>query len=241
MKQMKAWLAATALLSAGWLPAAALAQDGGAAQFAATTLNLSAQGEVRTPPDLAIVEIGVQADAPSAAAAFAQARAKMVTLVSTLHGRGVADDDVQTSQLTLQAQYANSDDQAPRRLTGYQASNAVSVRLHDLGRVGPVVDALVAAGADAVNGISFQLADPTAAEDEARRRAVKALQAKAELYAEATGYHLKRLVSLSEGASSYAGTPMRVFAMRTARSSTPVAAGEMTVSVSLNAQYELVR
>ena len=237
---MKAWMVAATLL---WITAvpAAWAQDHGAAEFAATTLNLSAGAEVRVRPDLAVVDLGVQAEGASAAIAFAAARSRMTAIASTLHGRGVADEDVQTAELNLQAQYADGDGHGPRRLTGYEASNTLSVRLHDLGRVGAVVDALVASGANTVNGISFQLADPAAAEDEARRRAVKALQAKAELYAQATGYRLQRLVSLSDG-GGYAQAPHAVFARRAmAQSVTPIAAGELTVSASVSAQYELAR
>ncbi len=243
---MKAWITAAALLPAALLyataPRAALAQDPGAAEFAATTLSLTASGEVRTRPDLAVVSLGVRADAPSATAAFSEARGQMAAIVSALHRQDVADADVQTSELNLQAQYAGGDDGAARHLTGYQASNNVSVRLHDLARVGAVIDALVSAGANAVNGVSFELADPTAATDEARRRAVKALQAKADLYAQATGYRLQRLVSLSESGGGYAGPPGPMFAMRrVAPAATPVAAGELSVSVSLSAQYQLVR
>ncbi len=221
---------------------AAEAQEMGAAQFTATTLNLSATGEVRAPPDLAVLSLGVQADAPTAAAAFSQARAQMNAIVATLRSRGVSAADVQTTELDLQAQYEGGDGDKPRRLTGYQATNTVTARLHDLGRVGAVVDALVSAGANRINGISFQLDDPTAVEDEARRRAVMALQAKAALYAQAMGYRLQRLVSLSDGSSGYSGPPRPVFAMRSlARPSTPVAAGELTVSASLSATYELER
>ena len=201
---LKSWAVAAALLAGS--PSLAQAQDAGAAAFAATTLNLSAVGEVRTRPDLAVVDLGVQAEARTAAAAFSKERSQLNAVVSVLHGQGVADDDIQTSQLDLQAQYSD-DGKTPRRLSGYRASNAVSVRLHDLARVGAAVDALVDAGADTVNGVSFQLADSTAAEDEARRRAVKALQAKAQLYAQATGYRLQRLVSLSDGTGGYTGPP----------------------------------
>ncbi|WP_174300462.1 SIMPL domain-containing protein [Caulobacter sp. S45] len=237
---MKAWMTAAALLCLA-VPAGAWAGDRGTAEFTATTLNLSADGEVRVRPDLAVIDFGVQAEGTTAAAAFAEARRRMTAMVSTLRGQGVADEDVQTAQLNLQAQYADAEGRGPRRLTGYEASNTVSVRLHDLARVGAVVDALVSSGANTVNGISFQLADAEAAGDEARRRAVKALQAKAELYAQATGYRLQRLVSLSDG-GGYAGSPRIVFAKRAmAQATTPIAAGELTVSASLSAQYELAR
>ena len=161
--------------------------------------------------------------------------------MAALHAQGVAQTDIQTSQLDLQPQYVD-DGKAPRRLTGYRASNTVSVRLHDLARVGAVLDALVAAGADQVDGVSFALADPQPAEDQARRLAVKALQAKAELFATAAGYRIQRLVRLSES-GSYAPAPMLAGVMVSARrrASTPVAAGALTVRAAVSGEYELQR
>ena len=220
-------------------PISALAQPS-AANFAATTLDLTASGEVRVQPDLAVLNLGVQADGADAAQAFAQARRRMASLFTALHGQGVADIDIQTAELNLQAQYDNSGKGAPV-LTGYRASDTLSVRLHDLGRVGGVIDALVAAGANEVDGVSFELSNPKAAQDEARRLAVKALQAKADLYAEATGYRIRRLVSLSEGGGGYPGPEARVFAMRRPEAKTVVAPGQQTVTATVDATFELTR
>ncbi len=121
----------------------------------------------------------------------------------------------------------------------------MTVIVQDLGKLGPSLDAVVAAGANQVNGISFGLKDPKAAEDAARLKAVQALQAKAQLYAGATGYHLNRLVNLSEG-GGYTPEPVRpLMAMRVMAASappqTPVEGGELTVRIDINAVYELTR
>ena len=103
--------------------------------------------------------------------------------------------------------------------------------------------ALTAAGANQINGIAFGLADPQAAEDQARRAAVKALSAKAALYAESTGYHIGRLVSLSEG-GGYTPQPPRVFAlakMAAPAASTDVEPGELRVRIDVTGMYELAR
>ena len=236
---MKAWIAAILIVLA--CPAGALAQPDDAARFAATTLDLSAQGEVRAAPDLAVIDVGVQAQAITARAAFAQARTQMNAIFAAMHGQGIKDDDIQTSDISLQAQYADEDGKGPRRLNGYEASNTVSVRLHDLTRIGSVVDALVAAGANQINGVRFTLADPKSAEDQARRLAVRALQAKAELYAQATGYHVKRLVSLSEAGGGGPVMPEMALSRMRAFAATPVAAGELTVRSDVSATFELTR
>jgi uncharacterized protein YggE len=238
--EMKQRLAAAVVLGMA-LSSNAGAQPSDTAAFAATTLVLSASGEVRVQPDLAVLNLGVQADGPDAAQAFARARTRTNALFATLRDQGVADTDIQTDGLNLQAQYAEQDSKGPAVLTGYRASNTVKVRLHDISHAGAVVDAVVSAGANQVNGISFELSNPSVAEDEARRLAVKALQAKAELYAEATGYRVRRLISLSEGGGGYAGPVYPVVAMRRMTAETPVAAGEATVSATVSATFELAR
>jgi uncharacterized protein YggE len=102
---------------------------------------------------------------------------------------------------------------------------------------------VTANGANQVNGISFGLKDPTAADDQARLAAVKALQAKAALYAQATGYRIVRLVNLTEGAPQEIAPPrpMMMMAARAQAAPTPVSAGQLTVDISVSAIYELAR
>ncbi|MHB8283583.1 MAG: SIMPL domain-containing protein [Caulobacteraceae bacterium] len=222
-------------------PGLVLAQDsGGAAEFHATTLNLSAQGQVQATPDLAVIRLGVQTEGATAALALARNRAQMGATVDAPKGQGVPDRDIQTSGLSLDSQYQD-DGKSPHRLIGYQVSNTVTVRLHELPKIGAVVDALVAAGANHVDGISFALSDPQTAEDQARGLAIKALQAKADLYAKAMGFRISRLVRLSEngGYSPNSVSEVVVTAVRFRR--TPVEPGELTVNVGVSAEFELAR
>jgi uncharacterized protein YggE len=103
-----------------------------------------------------------------------------------------------------------------------------------------VIDAVSAAGANQINGISFGLKDPQDAQDEARRMAVKALAARAALYAEATGYHIARLVNLSEAAEASV-QPRPMFAMAKAAAATPVEPGELDVRIAVSGLYELAK
>jgi uncharacterized protein YggE len=210
--------------------------------FHATTLNLAAVGEVKAAPDMAGVGLGVTTEARTAAQALAANAARMDQVMAALKAAGVAARDIRTSGLTLTAQYAYEQGQPPR-LTGYQAANQLSVTVHDLARLGAAVDATVGAGANQVNGISFGLADPAAAENAAREQAVRALRAKADLYARATGYRVSRLVSLSEGAASEGPRPpVPLMAMaRAQKAETSVAPGELDVRVEVAAVYELAR
>ena len=247
---MKSLLHAAALslaLAAGPLAAgAALAQTSPAAAdslFRATTLNLGAYGEVRVAPDMATINLGVIGEAPTAAAAMAANSAKMNKVMAALRKAGIADKDIQTSGLNLNPQYVYQQNE-PARLTGYQASSQVTVTVRVLARLGAAVDATVGAGADQVNGISFGLADPTAAENQARLEAVKALTAKADLYARATGLRVARLVSLNEGggyAPSPPPMPMVAMARMEKADATSVAPGELRVRIDVTGMYELAR
>ena len=234
--------AALALLfAASALTAAPALADDGDAQFRATTLNLTAQGEIHVAPDMATITLGVNEQAPSAQAAMAANATHMTAVTAALRRQGVADRDIQTSNLNLNPQYQYADGQPPR-LTGYQAVNEVSVTVRDLAKLGGVADAVVEAGANQVSGIAFGLSDPAAAEDQARRAAVKALAAKAALYAEATGYRVVRLVNLSEG-GGYTPQPPRPLAMMrmaaAAEAPTPVEPGEVQVRIEVTGMYEL--
>ncbi|HEY8572248.1 SIMPL domain-containing protein [Phenylobacterium sp.] len=238
--------ALTALLACA-APAAALAQappPAAETMFRATTLNLAAYGETRVQPDMATISLGVMTSGRTAQAAMQANALKMTQVVEALKRAGIAAKDIQTSGLNLNPQYAYEQNQPPR-LTGYQAQNMVTVTVHDLTGLGKAVDATVTAGANQVHGIQFGLDDPTAAENAAREAAVKALAAKAELYARATGHRVARLVTLSEGTASYPMPPPMavgaVAAMRMEKADTVVSAGEMKVRVDVTGLYEVTR
>lgn len=241
---MRASVLALALSAA--TPPLALAQAAPPAadsMFRATTLNLAAYGETKVEPDMATITLGVMTEAKTAAEAMAANATRMNAVMAALRRGGIAAKDIQTSNLNLNPQYRYAENQPPQ-LTGYQASNQVTVTVHDLTRLGQAVDATVSAGANQVHGISFGLNNRTAAENAAREAAVKALQAKTELYARATGHRVLRLVSLSEGVSFQGSPPMPMLEMasqRMAKADTSVSPGELTVRVDVTGLYELGR
>jgi uncharacterized protein YggE len=245
MKSLFRAAAVSALILAGTAGAnAALAQTPAAeAAFRATTLNLSAQGEVRRAPDMATITLGVQTDGATAAEAMRANAAKMTQVIASLKRAGIDPKDIQTSGLQLNPQYVYQEN-LPPRLTGYQATNQVTIVVRDLSKLGQVVDASVNSGATNVGGISFGIDKADAAEDAARLEAVKALQAKADLYAQALGYRVARLVTFSEsgGYAPQPPMPMASFARAEMKdASTPVEAGELKVTIGVSATFELVK
>jgi hypothetical protein len=230
------WIGA---LAAALVAQGVAAQDASDARFAATTLDLTGHGEARQPPDLATIDLGVTTDAASAQTAMAQNAAAMTAVIAAVRAKGVGPRDVVTSTLGLAPQYVYAQGQ-PARLTGYQATDRVTVTLTDLTLVGPVVDAAVAAGANDAGQISFGLKSRVSAENFARLAAIKALDDKAAAMADAAGYHIRRLVNLSE-ASAAQGPQPRMFrsAQVAALPTTPVETGEVVVSIDVAGEFEL--
>ncbi len=234
---MRSIMALTALLIT---PAAAMAQADIPA--AGTLLEVSAQGRTTRVPDVATIRAGVVADAPTAAAALAEQARRMAGVLAALKRAGVAPRDIATANVGLNPQYKYQDGQAPQ-VTGYQANNSVSVRFRDIARSGAILDALVASGANQINGPDLSIDKPEAALDEARVDAVKRARARADLYAGAAGLRVVRMVSIAE-AGEDAGQPRPpVFYARVAAAPAPgateIASGEKDVTVSLNIRFLL--
>ncbi len=225
----------------GLLTVAAMAQSQPATQSGGTLLQVSAQGEVRRAPDVAEIGVGVVTQAADAKAALAANAVQMNRVVAAVRRAGIDDKDVQTSGVNLQPQYQYGENQPPK-LNGFQAQNRVSVKVRDIGDVGEVLDALVAQGANQIDGPSFTLDKPEIALDEARRAALAKAQARAKMYADAIGLKVARIVSIDESGAGF--QPPRPMLMAKAEmtmdsSTTPVMPGEQTHAVSLNVVFEL--
>jgi uncharacterized protein YggE len=231
---------AAALAAAPLAPATAQAGDS-PARFSATTLQLSAYGEVSVPPDMATLTLGVETTAATAVEASRANAGRMSQVVAAVKASGVPDRDIQTAQLSLSPQYAYEAGHPPR-LTGYQASNQVNVVTHDLAKLGRVADFATGAGATNLGQISLGLANPVAAENSARVAAVKALEDKASLYAQATGYRITRLINLTEGEGFTPISPRPMMAMaKTVEAPTPIEAGQVKVRIDITGEFELAK
>ncbi len=237
---MNKLLAALAIGTAA-VPAALSAQP--APQMPAlggTRVDISATGESRRVPDIAIISAGVVTRAPTAAAAIAQNATRMERVLAALKAAGVAERDVQTSSINLNPDYRYENSRPPQ-LTGYQASNQVSIRFRDIRNSGKILDALVAEGANQINGPSLTIDKPEAAMDEARVQALANGRARADLYARALGKRVVRLVAVSES-GGYAPPPMPMMerGMAVAQAAdTKIVPGEQALQVSLTMVFEL--
>lgn len=232
---------ASALTLAAVSPSMASAQDVAAQAIAGTRLDVVATGEVARVPDIARISAGVVTLAPTATAAIEQNASRMASVRAALRRAGIEDRDIQTSTISLNPEYRYAENQPPV-LTGYRAGNEVTVRFRDIRNTGRILDALVAQGANQINGPMLGLDKPEAALDEARLAALQTARSRAETYARAMGKRVRRILSVSEAGASFAPVPrpmMREAIQVTGTAASDISPGEQTVSISLTVSFEL--
>ena len=232
-------------LGAAVVPAAAAAQvqtvPVQVPMIRGTRLDVAATGEVTRVPDVAIISAGVQTLQPTATAAIEQNAARMERVRTALKRAGIEDRDIQTSSINLNPEYHYANNQPPR-LTGYRATNSVNVKFRDLKRTGAILDALVAEGANQINGPNLTIDKPEAALDEARTKAITNGRARADLYARTLGMRVVRLLSVSEGGGYNVPPPMpmvQMMAERGAAADTKIDPGAQQLQVSVSMSFEL--
>lgn len=218
----------------------AAAQPASGSALSGTRLDVVAVGEVSRVPDIVRINAGVATQAPTASAAIAQNAQRMRSVLTALKQAGIANRDIQTSSINLSPDYRHVENRAPE-LVGYRASNEVSIRFRDIASTGKIIDALVAQGANQINGPMLGIDKPEEALDQARAEALRVARARAELYAKAMGKRVARIISVSEGGGQFQPYPRPV--MAEARSmdaaSTKIEPGEQTLSASLSVSFEL--
>lgn len=215
-----------------------------------TLLTVTAEGSSTQQPDMALFNAGVTTQGDTASAALAENSRKMTEVIAALKRAGIADRDIQTSNLNLNPVYAQprrlpdgSFGEQEQRIIGYQVTNNVLVKQRKLTDYGKVIDALVSAGANQVNGPNFMLATPDSALNEARAEAIKVARQRAQLYATAAGLRVSGITSISE-AGGYATQPVsyreiKVTGQRADAPPPPIMGGELETNAAVTVQFEL--
>ena len=221
------------------LPGSALAQAATITQaIAGTRLDISATGEVTRIPDVAVISAGVVTRAPTASGAIQDAADRMQRVTAALKRAGIADRDIQTSNLSLNPEYKYDNNQPPQ-LVGYTASNQLSVRFRDIRVAGKILDALVGQGANQISGPNLVVDNPQSALDEARTKAISAGRARAELYARSLGLRVARIVAVSES-GGYSAPPVPVMRQVSAKfADTNIEPGDQKLEVTVAMTFEL--
>lgn len=254
------------LLAAASVPLAASAQPVSPLPLVApghSVLSVTAEGRSLRTPDLAVFDAGVATQGKTAVEALAANSTAMERVIAQLRRAGIAERDIQTSNLAVEPVYSDPNREAALaarysgqpyvapppeasipKIVGYRARNSVSVRQRNLENFGRVIDTLVAAGANQVNGPSFTMDDPDPVLDEARVEAVRKARQRAELYAEASGLRVARILSISEG-GGHNGPPPIVFARMASDAAAPppppapVQPGELQMNANVTILFEL--
>lgn len=245
MRLMKA-AAAFAVMATFGAPHVAAAQEAQVTvpPVQGTLLSVSAEGMSEGRPDMATINLGVTTEGQTAQAALAENSRRMEALTAALRRAGVAERDIQTSNVSVYPQQVYGEGQAPR-ITGYQASNQVTAKVRRIDNTGRVIDAAVGAGSNTVNGVYFSYQDPDAEQDAARRDAIQEARRRAELYASALNMRVHRIVAVNEG-GGFSPPIMAVSMERMASDGAspmppppPVAPGTLETRLSVNVTFEL--
>jgi hypothetical protein len=197
-------------------------------------VTVTGEATVTAAPDMALIRIGVTSQGKNARAASDANAREMTVVLAAIKEAGVADKDIQTTSLSLQPQY-DPNKTGSARLIGFQANNQVTVKIRDIGQLPAILDRAIAAGANEMSGIEFVVSEQSKLLDKARAEAIEDAHRKVELYANAAGMKVGRVMSISEEG---AAPPPRAFqAMRAGAA--VVAPGEQTLRAVVTVSYEL--
>ena len=215
-------------------------QDG-----AVSTLTVRGSAEVSAAPDQAIIQLGAVAQSERAADAQQQVNRFVGAILKAVKAEGISGQNISTTELTLVPVYerpdrASAQQTSPPRIIGYTATNVVRIEINALNKIGDVIDAGIGAGANRLEGLSFQLKDDTLLRTKALRQAVLNAREKAASIADALGLHLVRILEITEEGVQTVRPQFRVQRMAVAAAeSTPVEPGKIQVSAAVTVGYQI--
>lgn len=197
-------------------------------------VTVTGEATIAVAPDSAMIRIGVSSQDKTAREASDANAKQMTAVLAAIKSSNIAERDIQTSRLSLQPQY-DPNKSGTARLTGFQATNQVTVRIRDIGNLAAVLDSAISAGANEMSGIEFIVSEQSKLLDRARDDAIADAHRKAALYAKAAGSRLGRVVAISEEGSAPPPRPMQ--ALRAG--AVPISPGEQTLRAAVTVSYEL--
>lgn len=236
-------VAALTIAAAASMPGiqAGSAQAGSSGETNPSYIEVEGTATIDVKPDVAYVTIGCWTQMSNARQAQEANAQKMDAVANKIMSMGVARDDIVTTGLRLYPVYDYSG--KTERIVGYRADNSVRVAVKDLARVGDIVDAAVAAGANSLNQVSFSVKDPEAYHQQALAKAVEVAKARAEVVAKSSGVAVKGVRCVVENAVGVSSpqpirAAMKVMADEAA-AQTPIFEGEVTVRASVRVRFDI--
>lgn len=207
-------------------------------------VELSVYEEVEARPDTVTISAGVTTDAPTAVEALRQNSAEMQRVIDRIRAAGIPERDIQTTGLSLDARYDYDRDGQRQIFRGYRAANNVQITFRNVESVGPILDALVASGANNISGPRFSVENDEQYKATARRNAMERAQRQALEYARVAGYSDVRLLQVSEsiqGRVRPESSAIVVTGARVGAAAPPVEPGVIGTGVTVSVTYEMVR
>jgi uncharacterized protein YggE len=214
--------------------------NGATDQPAEHTITVAGSGKVTVVPDMATISLGVLVQRNTAKAAREAAAESMTKVVAAVKALGIDDKDIASSSISLQPTYDYTNNGGTPRITGYQLQNTITITVRDLSKLGDVLDDSVISGATTVDGISFDVADRTAAEAKAREAAVADAKAQADTLAKGVGVSITGVASMSETVSTpiWYGPQMAAAGAPAADTAkTPVMPGSTDVTIQVQVTF----
>jgi uncharacterized protein len=232
------------ILSLLLIAAALLSACSGSIQFGQAqprTINVTGNAQVILAPDIAYVSIGVHTEAPAAKDAVASSNTQTQAVIDAIKSQGVDAKDIQTTNFSVYQQ-TKTGPNGENLGTYFSTDNTVYVTMHDLTKIGNILDAAVAAGANNIYGITFDVQNKEAATQSGRDQAMTDAQAQAEQLAKAAGATLGAVQSISY----YSNPPTPIYYDNKAAAagiggggSVPISSGQLTLTVTVNVTYAL--
>ncbi|HEX4338502.1 MAG TPA: SIMPL domain-containing protein [Polyangiaceae bacterium] len=240
-------------------------QPHGPHDFHGNVLSVTGTGDFEATPDIARITLGAEAASPTAAEATASTTTKIAAILAAVKQAGVADKDVQTSQLSIYSEQltpppppapqpapigpnrgspvAPQTPPAPQFV--YRATNSVTVTIRQIDHAGAVIGAAFAAGANQAGGIQFDVENHQPPEDQARAKAMADAAHRASELARLANVKLGHVVSIAEsGAETPGPQPFfagKVMSARSEGAVTPVESGQIKVTYTVQVAYTLDR
>lgn len=229
----------TSLTAAAVLMAAALQPAFAEDKPMERTVTVSASGIAAATPDQASIQTGVSSEAKTAREALSNNSRAMNEVIGKLKAAGIDAKDIQTTQFNIEPVHTYPKEGQPPVVSGYRATNAVSVKVRNLDKLGEVLDQLVAAGSNEMGGISFDVSNAETLKDGARKQAMENALRRAKLYAAAAGAEVGEIVQISEETSFGHPRPMMGGARMAMAEAAPIERGSVDLEARVTATWRL--
>ena len=201
-------------------------------------ISLSATGQVKVEPDMAMISTGVTSEGETARQALTQNSTAMTAVINGLKADGIDARDIQTTNFSVSPRYQRFKDRRPAVITGYTVTNSVHITVRDLTALGRILDKVVTLGSNQIGGIQFTVSNSDELKDAARKQAIASALRKARLMANAAGAKIGQVLKIIEQSHSYSPRPVMRRAMSQIEAA-PIEAGSQTLSVSVEVTWEL--